>query len=84
MAKKLIPKYGLENYFSHIQGTEDHIRPKPSPDMILKCISLSKNSCAVMIGDTSSDMLAAEAAGIDCIGVCTSLFPFSTNTKAKV
>ena len=71
LARKLIPKYGLKNYFSHIQGTENNIRPKPSPDIILKCLSLSKFTNAVMIGDTTSDMLAAQAAGIDCIGVCT-------------
>ena len=71
LAKKLIPKYGLKNYFSHIQGTEKNIRAKPSPDMILKCLSFTKFTNAVMIGDTTSDMLAADSAGIDCIGVCT-------------
>ena len=71
LAKKLIPRYGLGNYFDHIQGTEKNIRPKPYPDMINKCLSFSECHRAVMIGDTASDMLAAQAAGIDSIGVCT-------------
>ena len=71
LAKTLLKRYGLDIYFSYIQGTEDSIRPKPAPDMIIKCISKAKNLKAVMIGDTSNDIKAANSAGIDGIGVCT-------------
>lgn len=71
LAKTLIERYGVSKYFSFIQGTEEGINPKPAPDMIFKCLSNNNKYSAVMIGDTVSDIKAAQAAGIEAIGVTT-------------
>ena len=71
LARTLIKRYGIDHYFSFVQGTEKNIRPKPKPDMIFKCLSKNSELSSVMIGDTISDILAAKNADIDSIGVTT-------------
>lgn len=57
----------LGGIFDCIVALEDVKREKPFPDSIIKVIDLLKLQNAVYIGDSSSDVLAAESAGIPSI-----------------
>lgn len=67
-SKKMIRQLGLLNHFEHIFGTNGE-RPKPEPDLFFKALKQYKvlaNEC-VYIGDSYSDLLASEKAGIHFI-----------------
>mmetsp|Transcript_22666 Transcript_22666/g.25795 ORF Transcript_22666/g.25795 Transcript_22666/m.25795 type:complete len:283 (-) Transcript_22666:27-875(-) len=61
----------LRSLFKHVQGTDEGIKPKPNPDVILRCASIMKVDIknTIYIGDTARDALAAKAAG--CMGCFT-------------
>lgn len=61
----------LSNYKIHVQGT-DAFPPKPSPEVIKRVLNAFPGYKAVMIGDRSEDMKAAQAAGISGIGLAAS------------
>jgi phosphoglycolate phosphatase len=61
---------GLGHYFSATQCGDDGF-PKPNPEMIYKILddlAVDKKN-AIMIGDTSYDMLLAKNAGVDGLAV---------------
>ena len=57
----------LEGIFDCIVALEDVRRGKPFPDSIVKVVDLLQLKNTVYIGDSPSDVLAAEAAGIPSI-----------------
>ena len=63
--------FKLQDFFVCTR-TADECDSKPSPQMINEILSTTgiDKKDAVMIGDTSNDMLMAQNAGIDCIGIC--------------
>ncbi|MCB4747489.1 MAG: HAD family hydrolase [Sulfurovum sp.] len=70
-SKEMLEHMGIMQYFDLLIGREDVTHPKPHPEPILKAISklnADKKRCW-MIGDTSMDILAAEAAQIQSIAV---------------
>lgn len=55
----------LLGYFTHVQGTDLPLRPKPHPDVVVaaaKAIGVDPAE-AVMVGDTNRDVGAAKACG---------------------
>lgn len=61
----------IDQYFEVVVAMRDGFRPKPAPDMMLE--ALRQLDCApeetVAIGDMITDVQAAHAAGIRCIGI---------------
>ncbi len=62
---------GLLQLFTHVQGTDAGMRPKPAPDVVLAaCRGLHVAAAdAIMIGDTQRDVAAARAAGCAAVVV---------------
>ena len=67
----ILKNLAIESHFDHIVGGEDLPRKKPDPLPLLhSCEVLGyKPEAAVMIGDSSNDILAARAAGIPSVAV---------------
>lgn len=68
-AEYVIKKYSLGVLFDYIVAMEDVTLGKPSPDMLIKVIDVLKLKNTVYIGDSPSDIIAAEKAGIPSIYV---------------
>jgi phosphoglycolate phosphatase len=51
-----------------IQGT-DNFPPKPSPDVVLKCIESLGTKLNFMVGDRTEDMIAGKLAGCTTVGL---------------
>lgn len=66
-AQFVIRNNRLEGIFDCIVALEDVKKGKPFPDSIIKVIDLLKLKSTVYIGDSPSDVCAAEAAGIPSI-----------------
>ena len=64
-AEMVLRRTGLNGFFKHVQGTTDDLRAKPAPDTVLAALAALQcaPSQALMVGDTSADMLAGKAAG---------------------
>lgn len=70
-AGRVVRHFGLDDFLELTVGIQDVVRPKPSPDMIDKCIAhfgIAPHE-AVYVGDTASDHEAARAAGTHFIAV---------------
>lgn len=66
----VISKFKLENYFKYIVSGEDVKNGKPSPEIYIKTakkLEISPEYCTV-IEDSRNGVLAAKAAGMNCIG----------------
>ncbi len=70
MAVRVAELFSLAEFLDHVQGTED-FPPKPEPDVIFHALAALGASAdhAVMVGDTTGDILAARAAKIPCVAV---------------
>lgn len=71
LARILLKRYGLADYFNHIQGTDFPLQHKPKPDILNACITRSSAAPVAMVGDTLFDVEAANNAGIDSIAVAS-------------
>lgn len=74
VAEEVCDKVGLSPFVDFVQGTEDDMRHKPAPDVILAALEqLSYIHGPVqglwMVGDTSGDIGAGKAAGLKTYGV---------------
>ncbi|MFF0085600.1 HAD family hydrolase [Streptomyces canus] len=69
-AEAYLERRGLLRHFTTIQGrTSDPGRMKPDPDVLDRALSYLRHpEDAVMIGDTGTDVEAAEKAGVPFIG----------------
>jgi phosphoglycolate phosphatase len=70
-ADALLQAAGLRDPFSLVVGADQVLNPKPHPEighMILQQLGFSAEH-AVMVGDTTHDLLMAKAAGMRSIGV---------------
>ena len=73
-SRELLEHFDIMKYFDVLIGSEDVTNPKPHPEPILKALDALKYSYGTvtyMIGDTISDILAAQEADIASIGVLT-------------
>ncbi len=71
-SEQLLEHMNIMHYFEHVTGREHVQNPKPHPEPINRTLELMniKNTCDIwMIGDTELDLIAANSAGINCIGV---------------
>jgi len=70
-AEMVLQHLELARFFRHIQGWQPGLRLKPSPDSIF--VTLEALHCppaqALMVGDTSADILAGRAAGVKTCAV---------------
>jgi HAD superfamily hydrolase (TIGR01549 family) len=86
-AEGILGTHNLRRLFSTVVGGTDVVERKPSPEGILLALERLEvsNEEAVMVGDSSFDVLAARAAGVYVIGVCrthekaVALRPFEPN-----
>lgn len=69
----LMEHFSLMQYFDVLIGREDVQNPKPHEEPILKALEhLSKEDTDIwMIGDTKLDLISAQNAGVNSIGVLT-------------
>lgn len=69
-SKILMEHFGLMKYFKVLIGREDVQKPKPDAEPILKALKfLEYDENVWMIGDTKLDLISANEAGINSIGV---------------
>jgi len=71
-SKELLEHFGVMEYFEVLIGREDVNEPKPSSEPILKALQamqIAPSKSVYMIGDTKMDLLAAQNAGVQGIGV---------------
>lgn len=68
---QLLDHFALRAHFDVVVGLLDVARPKPAPDMLLHCLERLDvpPAQAVYVGDSVTDHLAAQAAGIDFVAV---------------
>lgn len=68
---QLLEHFALGAYFDFVVGLHDVARPKPAPDMLLRCLEhfALEPARAVYVGDSATDRAAAHAAAIDFIAV---------------
>jgi phosphoglycolate phosphatase len=74
--KKVLQHFGIAQYFSQIQGTDEGMPYKPDPHILRKIIKEQrwKKSETLMVGDTDKDILCGKNAGIAVCGVTFGTF----------
>lgn len=70
-ADVLLVAAGLRNLFDEVLGADQVTNPKPHPEMAFALLDRlrSRPADAVMVGDTSHDLLMARAAGLRSVAV---------------
>ena len=71
-SEQLLEHMDIMQYFEHVTGREHVEHPKPHPEPIHRTLDLMdiKETCDIwMIGDTELDLIAANSAGINSVGV---------------
>lgn len=71
VVEKALFAVGMHKHFVTIQSC-DRFEPKPDPAMLTDLMHLTNMSAkqCILVGDSTSDLKAANRAGIDAIGVC--------------
>lgn len=72
LAQWTIQHSKLDVLLDHVQGT-DNFKPKPDPEVILRCIRLSSSSKVLMFGDRTEDMFAAKSAKVLGVGMAQTI-----------
>ncbi len=67
---RVFNRFKLHTYFNHIVSGEDFEKSKPNPAIFEHAVILSqsKKEHCIVIEDSTNGVLAANAAGLDCIG----------------
>jgi phosphoglycolate phosphatase len=70
-AKLLVTKLGIANRFAFVCGQDTFGVGKPDPKPLLETIAAAGGSrkCAVMVGDSETDIKTARAAGVPVVAV---------------
>jgi len=61
-------------YFDYILGVDEVIKPKPDPEGIFKVISVFGEDRYIYIGDSITDIICANNANIESIGISLGLY----------
>ncbi|WP_104722236.1 HAD family hydrolase [Helicobacter mesocricetorum] len=83
-SKILLEYFGVLEYFTGIIGREDVAKPKPDSEGILKALELMPKydkKKVTMVGDTPLDIIAAQDAGINAMGVLSGYAPLELLQK---
>ncbi|GGY38833.1 HAD-IA family hydrolase [Parvularcula lutaonensis] len=64
LAEPLLRDLGIRDFFEMVVCADSLPEKKPSPAPLLHIVESTASDRAVMVGDTATDLLAAEAAGI--------------------
>ena len=72
LCRKLLAHFGIEGYFSAVMGGDTLTTRKPSPEPVLKLMSMLACGAAetIMVGDSINDVAAGRDAGVMTVG-CT-------------
>jgi phosphoglycolate phosphatase len=68
-AKRFVEALGLAPHVDCVQGTDDFPH-KPAPDVLWRALAALDCEGQWMVGDTASDVLAGQAAGLKTYAVC--------------
>jgi len=74
--RRELAKFGLAKYFRKIVTSQDTLKPKPSPEALIKCaehLGVRMSDCAV-VGDSVIDVRAGKSAGALTVAVLTGIF----------
>lgn len=71
LSQRLLDALGLTAYFAAICGQDTFGVQKPDPDMLRRTIARAggRPECAVMVGDSATDIRTARAAQVPVVGV---------------
>lgn len=74
-ARAHLAQAGILHLFSHVLGYDSGFTPKPDPAMLLGYADLAgvTPGSVVMVGDSTHDLVAGQAAGMRTIGVLTGM-----------
>lgn len=75
IARDHLTQAGILDQFAHVLGYDSGFTPKPAPDMLLgfaRFAGLEARS-VVMIGDSTHDLIAGRAAGMQTVAVLTGI-----------
>jgi HAD superfamily hydrolase (TIGR01509 family) len=73
---KELEGFGIAKYFTYVVTALDTLKPKPSPEALIKCVkALDVQMCdCVIVGDSISDIRAGKAAGTKTVAVLSGIF----------
>lgn len=74
--KRELAKFGLAKYIQKIVTSQDTLKPKPSPEALIKCaehLNVKMRDCAI-VGDSVIDVKAGKNAGAHTVAVLTGIF----------
>lgn len=74
--RKELAKMGLARFFKKIVTSKDTVKPKPSPEALVKCAEYMQvpiHDCAI-VGDSIVDVKAGKNAGAKTVAVLTGIF----------
>jgi HAD superfamily hydrolase (TIGR01509 family) len=68
--------FGISKYFTYVVTALDTLKPKPSPEALIKCVeALDVEMChCIIAGDSVNDVRAGKAAGAGTVAVLSGLF----------
>jgi phosphoglycolate phosphatase len=75
IARDHLTQAGILDQFVHVLGYDSGFTPKPAPDMLLgfaRFVALDVGA-VVMVGDSTHDLIAGRAAGMQTVGVLTGM-----------
>lgn len=81
-ARALIEALGLTRHFSAIVGADTAGAAKPDPRPVLRCLEISNRPKGVFIGDSDTDIRAAAAANLPCLGALFGYGPLDLSESA--
>lgn len=83
LARKLLSALGLAPLFQAVIGADSTTAAKPDPAPVLKCLELTEARTGIFIGDSDTDIRAAQAAQIPCYVAVSGYGPTTMIGEAK-
>ena len=75
IARDHLTRAGILDQFAHVLGYDSGFTPKPAPDMLLGFANFTglEAGRVVMVGDSTHDLVAGRAAGMQTVAVLTGM-----------